>query len=387
MNKTFKLYGIIFIIVMVLLVLLEMSKADVVDWRKTYQTDKKSPFGLFIFNQEIDKLLNNKLTRVESSPYNYYQSEKKYAPHNILFIAKNIDPESWKKVLNRVEEGSDVLVITDEHLDFILDSTKIEFRNINNEDINILKLSDQQFKNDSLIIDKFPNRSGFRYIDSADQMLGSAHTVGLAGANFIKINKGKGHIYYHTEPLFLTNYYLLKPYSDKYLQDVFSYLPERKTIWFGTGKSLQKSGGSPLSFILANPPLKYAWYLLLAGLLIFIFFQAKRKQRIIPIVKPLENKSVEFVKSIGNLYLQEGDFHDMMAKKAQYFLHKVRLEFYLDTKTLDTDFAKKLQLKTGKPVDKIEEAILLLKNAQDPYARVQKEDLIKMNKILDDILR
>lgn len=387
MNKTFKLYGIIFIIVMVLLVLLEMSKADVVDWRKTYQTDKKSPFGLFIFNQEIDKLLNNQLTRVESSPYNYYQSEKKYAPHNILFIAKNIDPESWKKVLNMVEEGSDVLVITDEHLDFILDSTKIEFRNINSEDINILKLSDQQFKNDSLIIDKFPNRSGFRYIDSADQMLGSAYTVGLAGANFIKINKGKGHIYYHTEPLFLTNYYLLKPNSDKYLQDVFSYLPERKTIWFSTGKSLQKSGGSPLSFILANPSLKYAWYLLLAGLIIFIFFQAKRKQRIIPIVKPLENKSVEFVKSIGNLYLQEGDFHDMMAKKAQYFLHKVRLEFYLDTKTLDTDFAKKLQLKTGKPLDKIEEAITLLKNAQHPYASVQKDDLIKMNKILDDILK
>ncbi len=372
---------------MVLLVLLEMSKADVVDWRKTYQTDKKSPFGLFIFNQEIDKLLNNQLTRVESSPYNYYQSEKKYAPHNILFIAKNIDPESWKKVLNMVEEGSDVLVITDEHLDFILDSTKIEFRNINSEDINILKLSDQQFKNDSLIIDKFPNRSGFRYIDSADQMLGSAYTVGLAGANFIKINKGKGHIYYHTEPLFLTNYYLLKPNSDKYLQDVFSYLPERKTIWFSTGKSLQKSGGSPLSFILANPSLKYAWYLLLAGLIIFIFFQAKRKQRIIPIVKPLENKSVEFVKSIGNLYLQEGDFHDMMAKKAQYFLHKVRLEFYLDTKTLDTDFAKKLQLKTGKPLDKIEEAITLLKNAQHPYASVQKDDLIKMNKILDDILK
>lgn len=387
MNKTFKLYGIIFIIVMVLLVLLEMSKAEVVDWRKTYQTDKKSPFGLFIFNQEIDKLLNNQVSRVELSPYNYYQSDKKYAPHNILFIAKNIDPESWKKVLNRVEEGSDVLVITDEHLDFVLDSTKIEFRNINNEDVNILKLSDQQFKNDSLIIDKFPNRSGFRYIDSEDQMLGSAHTVGLAGANFIKINRGKGHIYYHTEPLFLTNYYLLQPNSEKYLQDVFSYLPERKTIWFSTGKSSQKSGGSPLSFILANPPLKYAWYLLLAGLLIFIFFQAKRKQRIIPIVKPLENKSVEFVKSIGNLYLQEGDFHDMMAKKAQYFLHRIRLDFYLDTKNLDAEFAKKLQLKTGKPLDKIEEAIALLKNAQDPYASVQKEDLIKMNKILDDILR
>ena len=70
MNKTFKLYGIIFIIVMVLLVLLEMGKSEVVDWRKNYDTSEKSPFGLYVFDQEIPKLLNNKLEKVEKSPVN-----------------------------------------------------------------------------------------------------------------------------------------------------------------------------------------------------------------------------------------------------------------------------------------------------------------------------
>lgn len=385
MNKTFKLYGIIFIIVMVLLVLLEMSKAEVVDWRKNYDVSEKSPFGLFIFDKEAQKLLHNQLTKIALSPYDYYKDDKKYDAHNILLIQKNIDIESWKKVMKMVDLGSDVMVISDHSFPELADSLDIRLNRVNFEDVNTLKFTDKNLKIDSLVLDKFPNRQGFSYVPKNVEILGSTVTLDEIGANFIKIKIGKGNIYFHTEPLFLTNYYLLQSKNSKYLENVFSYLPPRKNLWFTA--ETKRSSASPLSFILANPPLRYAWYLLLAGLVFFIFFQAKRKQRIIPIIKPLENKSVEFVKSIGNLYLQEGDFHDMMAKKAQYFLHKIRLDYYLDTKNLDAEFIKKLQLKTGQPLNKIEEAISFIKNAQDPYSSVQKEDLMKMNKILDDILR
>src|SRR5699024_17193 len=128
-------------------------------------------------------------------------------------------------------------------------------------------------------------------------------------------------------------------------------------------------------------------WLFLGGLVLFVFFNAKRKQRIVPVIEPLKNTSVDFVKSIGNLYLQEGDFHDMMAKKARYFLNKVRLDLLTDTQNLDEDFIKKLHLKTGKPMEIISEAVLLIRKAQDPYAAVMKEDLIRMNTLLDDILR
>ena len=206
-------------------------------------------------------------------------------------------------------------------------------------------------------------------------------------ANFIKINYGKGHVYLHTEPLILTNYYLLKPQNKKYVEDVFSYLPNRKTIWFIEAKSSESpQKSSPLSFILANPALRYAWYLFLVGLLLFVIFNVKRKQRVVPILEPLKNTSVDFVKSIGNLYLQEGDFHDMMAKKSQYFLHRVRLDLMIDTKDLNEIFAQKLHLKTGKNLDKINEALVLIKKSEDPYSSVVKEDLLSLNRILDEIL-
>ena len=77
----------------------------------------------------------------------------------------------------------------------------------------------------------------------------------------------------------------------------------------------------------------------------------------------------------------------MMAKKAQYFLNRVRMDLLIDTQNIDEEFAKKLQLKTGKPIEMISEAISLIKRAQDPYASVMKEDLAKINKLLDEILK
>jgi hypothetical protein len=62
------------------------------------------------------------------------------------------------------------------------------------------------------------------------------------------------------------------------------------------------------------------------------------------------------------------------------------MDLLIDTQHLDAEFTKKLHLKTGKPMEMIDEAIQLIKKAQDPYAHVMKEDLAKMNKLLDEII-
>jgi len=386
MNKTFKLYGIIFIVVMALLVILQLSKSEATDWRKNFEPEKKSPFGLYVFNQEAKTLLGDTLRKINESPYNYYNLQKNKIPHNILIILKEIDDESLNKILYEVSKGSDAFIINDQLYGKIIDTLKItQIESLNFKENNTLKLTDHKFRKDSLYLDKLPGRYGFRRLDSDNEILGTVETTYGNGANFIKSKFGKGNIYIHTEPLFISNYYLLKSRNEKYTQDVFSYLPKRETVWFVDTHAFESQ--SVMRFIFANPPLKYAWLLLLGGLLLFAVFNAKRKQRIVPIIEPLKNKSVEFVKSIGNLYLQEGDFHDMMAKKAQYFLHKIRIDFMIDTQKLDEEFAKKLQLKTGKNIEKINEAIQLIKKGTDPYANVMREDLIHMNKLLDEILK
>lgn len=385
MNKTFKIYALIFIIIMVILALLEVNKKEVVDWRKNFDVNEKSPFGLFVFNQEVKDLFKNNLKKVDVTAYDYYNENQK-KPHNILVIESEIDTESWNKILNEVSKGSDAMLIIAKMPKEISDSIGFYDSQISFEDKNVLKLTDKKYQNDFIKLDKFPSGRGFSYIKPGVEVLGrTVEEDNSDQANFIKAKLGKGNIYVHCEPLFLTNYYLLKSGNTKYAQDVFSYLKDRETLWFV--KANTKESRFFMRFILGNPALKYAWWLLLSGLVLFIFFNAKRKQRIVPIIEPLKNTSLDFVKSIGNLYLQEGDFHDMMAKKAQYFLNKVRLDLLIDTQNLDDEFAKKLQLKTGKNIEIINESVSLIKKAQDPYASVMKEDLIRMNKLLDDILK
>ncbi len=383
MNKTFKIYAVIFVIVMIILVLFEANKTERTDWRKNFDINQKSPFGLFVFNNEVNTLFKNKIKKISETPYNYYQADKK--PHNILVIEENIDKESWHKILDQVSDGSDAMLIVSEMPKEISDSIGYYDSQISFEDENVLKLTDKTFINDFIHLDKFPSGRGFTFIKPGVEVLGkTVEKNNTDQANFIKIKFGKGKIYVHCEPLFITNYYLLKRGNARYAQDVFSYLDDRETIWFVENDA--KVSQFFLRFILSKPALKYAWWVLLGGLVLFIFFNAKRKQRIVPIIEPLKNTSVDFVKSIGNLYLQEGDFHDMMAKKAQYFLNKVRMDLLIDTQHLDTEFAKKLHLKTGKPMEMIDEAIHLIKKAQDPYAQVMKEDLAKMNTLLDEII-
>lgn len=385
MNKTFKIYAVIFIVVMVILALLEVNKKEVTDWRKNFDTNEKSPFGLFIFDHEAKDLFKNKLKKVDQTPYDYYNTHKKES-HNILVVETKIDKESWNKILDQVSKGSDAMLIVSKIPKEISDSIGYYNSQISFADENVLKLTDKKYQNDFIKLDKFPSGRGFSYIKPKVEVLGKTVEKNNSDqANFIKIKFGKGNIYVHCEPLFLTNYYLLKLGNIKYAQDVFSYLDDKETLWFV--ESNAKVSRFFMRFVLSNPALKYAWWVLLGGLVLFVFFNAKRKQRIVPVIEPLKNTSVDFVKSIGNLYLQEGDFHDMMAKKAQYFLNKVRLDFLIDTQNLDEEFAKKLQLKTGKTIEMINEAINLIKKAQDPYASVMKEDLARMNKLLDEILK
>lgn len=369
---------------MVILALFEVNKKETVDWRKNFNVNEKSPFGLFIFNNEAKELFKNDLKKIDQSPYDYYGQHRK-EPHNILVIENDIDTRSWAEILNQVSKGSDAMLIVSRVPKEVSDSIGYYDAEISFEEQNVMKLTDKKYQNDFIKLDKFPSGRGFTFIKPQVEILGKTVEKNNSDqANFIKTKFGKGTIYVHTEPLFITNYYLLKPGNIKYVQDVFSYLDDKEILWFVDGNT--KASNFFLRFILSNPALQYAWWIFLGGLVLFIFFNAKRKQRIVPIIEPLKNTSVDFVKSIGNLYLQEGDFHDMMAKKAQYFLNKVRMDLLIDTKELDEEFTKKLHLKTGKPVEMIDEAVGLIKKAQDPYASVQKEDLTVMNKILDEII-
>ena len=84
----------------------------------------------------------------------------------------------------------------------------------------------------------------------------------------------------------------------------------------------------------------------LFGLILFVIFKGKRTQRIIPVIDKLENSTVEFTQTIGELYYQYGDYSNIISKKIQYFLEFIRTKYFLDTNNLNNTFIEKLALKS-----------------------------------------
>ena len=101
------------------------------------------------------------------------------------------------------------------------------------------------------------------------------------------------------------------------------------------------------------------------GLLLFVIFKAKREQRIIPVLEPLENSSVEFARTVGTLYHQNKDYTNLIQKKLNYFLAELRNRYFIDTANLNEKTIQQLAAKSSKSIEEVKkllEFILYLKN-------------------------
>ena len=120
--------------------------------------------------------------------------------------------------------------------------------------------------------------------------------------------------------------------------------------------------------------------------LLFMLFNAKRKQRAIPVIKSLDNTTVAFTQTIASLYLKENDHKNLVDKKIAYFLEKIRTKFLLDTNNLNKDFIEILAAKSGNEISNtkylINTIITLNKRSE-----CTKEELLVLHKMIDNFLK
>ena len=110
----------------------------------------------------------------------------------------------------------------------------------------------------------------------------------------------------------------------------------------------------------------------------FMLFEMKRKQRIIPIVKPLANTTLEFVGTIGNLYYQSGEHKSMAEKKIHFFMDQLRSKYWLTTTHLDETFVSIASKKTGRSEEEVRKLISVI-NSIRAKEKISEEELIDLN--------
>lgn len=394
MSKTLKIYIVILVLLFAGAFAIEFSRPKQIDWTQTYNETHKKPYGTYILYNELQNLFkDSKIQDIKNSPYEYFDEFYNFEDStyltkgNYVFIDRFVDTDqvSSEELLYFADHGNNIFISSNYPPEIYKDSLNFDVKN----DYNFkgkaeLSFANHQFKNDSITIEKGLNNIYFSELDSSNTtVLGYQKFDTISRINFVKIKYGQGNVFIHLQPAVFTNYQLLKNDNKKYAAAALSYLPE-DTIFYDSRNKLNKElGNSVMRYILKQPALKWAWYLALIALLFFMIFNAKRKQRVVKVIKPLENTTVAFTKTIGNLYYETKDHNNLIDKKITYFLEYIRRVYYLDTQVLDEKFIKFLSLKSGK--DKVETKKLI---DLITYLRAKREctenDLLRLNKAIED---
>jgi hypothetical protein len=193
--------------------------------------------------------------------------------------------------------------------------------------------------------------------------------------NYISLPIGKGMLYVHTSPFAFSNLSMKRETGLTYIQDVLGPTLTDTIYWdeysmtaesinrpFQTGR--RQYASSPLQYVLQQPPLAWAWYLLLAAAAVFLIFRTRRRQRIIPVLEPNRNTSLEFLGTIGRLHFQRSDHKKLALEDMRLFRQYVRNRYRLSARKLDEAFVEQLSQQAQVPPEVIKKIVLLNTNIE-----------------------
>lgn len=211
-----------------------------------------------------------------------------------------------------------------------------------------------------------------------DTVLVQFEGLGVLGerlTNFVRVPYGDGFFYLHATPVMFTNYQLKDTARLGYVERALSYLPQGPVYWDEHNRVTATNAGmandrrsrglssrSPLQYILGQPPLAMAWYLLLGAGLLFMVFRARRRQRAIPVPAPNTNTSLAFVNTIGRLYFLQGGHRQLALQKMRFFQIFIRERYHLPSQEWDDDLMGKLAARSQVEEAHIRRIALMHKN-------------------------
>ncbi len=392
MDKKVKIYLSIFALIVISIVYLESVKPQPINWFPSYVSKHKIPYGTYVLRNELSTIFpKTKISDIKIAPYVFLQDSTKHGTYVFIDAALNFGEDEFNELLQFVNRGNDVFISTH---GVTIDTLHIESEGLYStalEEIPFFKLINKNLSTKEFSFDRNFSNTTFTKIDTASAIiLGKTGFVNqnekrvAEGVNFIKQPYGKGTFYLHTFPEAFTNYFILKPSNQQYTGSVLSYLDETKPIlwdaYYKTGKS---KISSPMHYLLSSKSLKWAYYITLLGVLFFVVFEGKRRQRYIPIVTPLKNQTLAFTRTIANMYYEKSEHKNIAEHKISYLLEYIRTKLHVPTVTINDKFYTYVASRSGNTNEKV---VTLFKFIESVHLKntITKEELIELNTLIEE---
>ncbi|WP_184550027.1 DUF4350 domain-containing protein [Mucilaginibacter sp. FT3.2] len=383
--KSLKLYLAVLSCSMLVYLIAQYNRPKPIDWTETMNINDKIPFGTYVLYNRINDIFPGAKTLTFREPvYNVINDHDiKHGTYIIICHTINLNEYDYAKLKTYIKAGNDVFIAAEYFGDQLAKElgveTQVEFAN---KKLVSIKLNNKYLDTTKLYYsNKGIGDAYFKKLDTAKfTVLGSNtehHT------NFAKCTIGKGHLYINANPLMFTNFGMLSSAGSGYVSQALSVVKnDSNLIWdqyYTVGRSDDESS---MRVFLRNTNLRRAFYIAFFGLLVFIIYEAKRRQRIIPVIEPLPNSTVEFVSVVGQVYYEQRDNANIARKKATYLLEYLRDNYRLKTNSLDEEFISTLSQKTSTDVQFITDIINTI-NFINNSETITDMELIRFNKLIE----
>lgn len=253
-----------------------------------------------------------------------------------------------------------------------------------------LSTAGYDYRHDSLYVGDF---TGFDTIVDEKERIERIDTFAIKKIPVaVSVPYGKGEVIFVSSPLLFTNYGMLEGNTSVYIFRLMSYLadlPVYRTEAYVKTDAMLVAEQSPFREFIKRPPLRWALYLALLGVVLFMIFTARRRQRVIPIMSKPANRSLEFIQLIGTLYYQRKDHVDLVRKKFKLFAEELRKTAGVDISDVNTD-DREYQLlaeKTGMNSDRLKKVIRQIRLVLHSEGNISVEEMRSLIDAMDTIVR
>ena len=385
--KDLKIYFSVGSILLIIYLIVQYNQPKPVDWTPTFSRRDKIPFGSYIFYKRLSDIFPGAAIRSFQQPPYLTLREEALNPGSYLVVTQSVklDEYDFRELEKYMRKGNDVFIATYYLGDYIEDTlkTKIssELKPFAKQATAVRFVSPSLNPSRKYIFDRDIGNQYFSSYDTARAIVLGVNDKGHP--NFIRYAFGDGHLYLIGSPCFFSNYNLLKEEGADYAAKALSYLrPSQDVVWDDFSALGSAEAGSPVRVFLEHESLRSAYYLALFTLALFVLYQIKRRQRIIPIVEPLQNNAKEFATVVGQVYYQQRDNSNIANKKVVYLLEEVRSRYNIKTQTLNSEFAELLIRKSGASRELIMDLLRQILQLRK-FSHVSDQELIELNKNIE----
>ncbi len=350
------------------------------DWKESYAVQDKIPYGTYIAYQSLPLLFPHAKVESVHLPIleQLQQCEEKEVPVSYVFVNSHfiIDEIELHALLEFVERGNSLFIAA-----WQMPDTLLAFFSLGRE--SSFTKRGHRFTRPELSEEKYIfYQDNYEYFVLKEQFNGEVLGKAADQPDFVRLSYGEGDLFLNLNPRAFTNYCILDSIGDYYYK-ALSYLPDKGLVLWDEYQVLGPMGGnSPFRVILQHPALRWALWLLLLGGLLYALFRLKREQRAIPVIRPFENKTLEFVTAVSSLYYRHKDHYAIANKRIDFFMEEVRYRYKLQTNETGEHFIKLLSDRSGVEKAEVSQLIKLIEKIRKTR-QITPETLRKLEKQIE----